>query len=489
VYIASLKRGTRASAARSSRSAASLISSLLVVAALTACGNRLDTGPLVPSAIVITTPSGTTSVTGTIQFSATVEDAGGHTIDVTPTWSVVHGGGTITADGLFTAGDSVGTFENTVVATSGSVTSSSTVVVTAGGLASITVSPDTVSLATGGTQLYVAVGKDAHGNVVDIPNRVWSVASGGGTIDTSGMFTAGTTAGTFTHTITATSGSISGTASVTVLPGPLEYITVTPPSASIAIGAQQTYTATGYDANDNVVPIAPQWIVGNGGGTVSQSGVFTAGTVAGTFTNTVVARVGSVCSGISGRATAIVLPGALTTVTVSPASPSILEGATQQYTATGADAHGNAVAITPAWSVIAGGGTIDAGTGLFTAGSTPGLFTNTVQALASSVSGTASVTVTAPSAPLTTIVVTPANPTLSGPQSKQFTATGYDASNNVVPIPGTLVWSVAPSTVGTIDSSGLFQFNGTDAGFLNNAITVTNGTITGHASLTLDCGC
>jgi hypothetical protein len=386
--------------ARASHGAIILTSKIFVLAALAGCGNRVDTEPLAPASIVITTPSGTTSVTGTIQFSATVMDADGHAIQVTPAWSVVNGGGAITPDGLFTAGDSVGTFENTVVATTGTVTSSSTVIVTAGGLASITVTPDTVRLAIGSTQQFLAVGKDAHGNIVDIPNRVWSVASGGGTIDTAGLFTAGTTAGAFAHSVTATSGSISGTASVTVLPGLLASITVSPPSSSLAIGAQQTFTAVGYDDYDNIVPITPTWLVVSGGGTVDASGVFTAGTVAGTFTNTVVARVGSGCGGINGRATVIVAPGALTTVTVSPS-----------------------------------------------------------------------------------------NPSLFGPQSKQFTATGYDASNNVVAIPGTLVWSVTPSTIGTIDDSGLFQFNGSYDGIIANAISVTNGTITGSTSLTLNCGC
>jgi hypothetical protein len=386
--------------ARASHGAIILTSKIFVLAALAGCGNRVDTEPLAPASIVITTPSGTTSVTGTIQFSATVMDADGHAIQVTPAWSVVNGGGAITPDGLFTAGDSVGTFENTVVATTGTVTSSSTVIVTAGGLASITVTPDTVRLAIGSTQQFLAVGKDAHGNIVDIPNRVWSVASGGGTIDTAGLFTAGTTAGAFAHSVTATSGSISGTASVTVLPGLLASITVSPPSSSLAIGAQQTFTAVGYDDYDNIVPITPTWLVVSGGGTVDASGVFTAGTVAGTFTNTVVARVGSGCGGINGRATVIVAPGALTTVTVSPS-----------------------------------------------------------------------------------------NPSLFGPQGKQFTATGYDASNNVVAIPGTLVWSVTPSTIGTIDDSGLFQFNGSYDGIIANAISVTNGTITGSTSLTLNCGC
>ena len=389
-------RKTLATVARSQRAAVSFVSRLCMAIALAACGSGMDTQPRVPASIVITMPSGTTSVAGTIQFSATVKDADGQAIQVTPTWSVVHGGGAITASGLFTAGDSVGTFENTVVASSGTVSSSSTVIVTAGGLASITVAPDTVTVAIGGTQQFVAVGKDAHGNVVDIPNRVWSVAAGGGTIDTSGLFTAGTTANTFANTVTATSGSISGTASLTVAPGPLASIIVSPSSSPLAIGAQQSFTAVGYDDYDNVVTIAPTWLVVGGGGTIDASGVFTAGTVAGTFTNSVVARVGSGCGGISGRATVVVQPGPLATITISPSDPSLMPGMPQQFTAAGADAHGNAVAITPEWSVVGtGGGTINSSTGLYTAGSVPGTYTNSVAAFVGSSVGLTSVTIIA----------------------------------------------------------------------------------------------
>jgi hypothetical protein len=458
------------------------------------CGNRLDTEPLVPSAIVITSPSGTTAVAGTIQFSATVTDANGHTIAVTPAWSVVNGGGSITSDGLFTAGDTAGTFANTVVATSGSASSASTVIVTAGALASIAVTPETVTVAVGATQHFVAVGKDVHGNLVDISDRVWSVSSGGaidtsgtftagetpgsfpgaihvmsgsicadasvtvttgplatitvtpspvtvairatqqfsavgkdahgnvvaitpawsvvasgGTIDAgTGLFTAGATAGIFTNTVRVSSGSISATATVTVPAGPLESITVTPSPQSLAIGAQQTFTAVGHDDDGNAVAITPTWTVTSGGGTITGVGVFTAGTVASTFTNTVRASVGSGCSGIFGRATVTVLPGALTTITISPNSPSLLEDTTQQFTAVGTDANGNVLTITPVWSVSGvGGGTIDASTGLYTAGSVPGTYTNSVIATASSIAALASVTVTAPASPLATIEITP----------------------------------------------------------------------------------
>jgi len=57
------------------------------------------------------------------------------------------------------------------------------------------------------------------------------------------------------------------------------------------------------------------------------------------------------------------------------------------------------VTISPTWSIVAGGGDID-DAGLFTAGGVPGLFTGTVMAASSGISGTASVTVLAPPPPL-----------------------------------------------------------------------------------------
>jgi hypothetical protein len=89
-----------------------------------------------------------------------------------------------------------------------------------------------------------------------------------------------------------------------------------------------------------------------------------------------------------------VTPGALTTITVTP-NPTLLIGATQQFTAVGHDANGNVVAITPVWSTVNPPGTIVAGTGLFTAGNTTGTFPNTVRATSGTIFGTATVTVIA----------------------------------------------------------------------------------------------
>jgi len=92
---------------------------------------------------------------------------------------------------------------------------------TAGQLLAITVTPNPVTLNTGGPQQFVAVGTDVNGAVVPVTPTplTWSAVAGGGTINSgSGVFTAGATVGTFTGTVRACNGTglTCGFATVTV---------------------------------------------------------------------------------------------------------------------------------------------------------------------------------------------------------------------------------------------------------------------------------
>ena len=123
------------------------------------------------------------------------------------------------------------------------------------------------------------------------------------------------------------------------------------------------------------------------------------------------------------------LPGELDHIVVSPASTSVVAGATQQFMAQGYDVDNNPIPNLPVtWSVGNGGGTIDTN-GLFTAGPTPGTYNNTVVATVGSVTGDASVTVVAPSLDHFTFQ------TISSPQyagaSFEITITARDASDNL----------------------------------------------------------
>jgi photosystem II stability/assembly factor-like uncharacterized protein len=82
----------------------------------------------------------------------------------------------------------------------------------------VAVSPATATVAPGGTQLFSATGRDQFGAALTTqPTFTWS-ASGGGTIDAGGLFTAGSSAGG-PFVVKAASGAIAGTATVTVAAG------------------------------------------------------------------------------------------------------------------------------------------------------------------------------------------------------------------------------------------------------------------------------
>lgn len=197
--------------------------------------------------------------------------------------------------------------------------------VSAGALASITVTPS-VSMVASSTQQMVAVGHDAAGHVVTI-TPVWSVAAGGGTISTGGMFTAGVTTGVFANTVVATVGAITGRASITVTSGVLATISVTPTPVAIQISTTQQFTAVGRDPGGNVVAITPTWSVVNAAaGTISVGGLFTASATAGTYANTIHATSGAI-TGLASVTTSVTAPPPPTSPLQSAADFGILAGA------------------------------------------------------------------------------------------------------------------------------------------------------------------
>ncbi|HEU4996937.1 MAG TPA: OmpA family protein [Gemmatimonadaceae bacterium] len=105
-----------------------------------------------------------------------------------------------------------------------------------GALASITVTPNPVSLAINSGQQYTAVGKDAAGNIVAI-TPTWSIVAAGGAINSTAMFTAGSVQGSFPNTVQASSGSISGNATVSQ-PGTEAY--------NMALGLKRAEAAKAY---------------------------------------------------------------------------------------------------------------------------------------------------------------------------------------------------------------------------------------------------
>ncbi len=143
------------------------------------------------------------------------------------------------------------------------------------------VSPASASVITNATQSFSAVVNDQYGQPLSPqPSIAWSV-SGGGSINSSGLFTAGSTAGG-PHTVTATSGALTGTAAVTVAltPPVATSIVVSPANPSVAASTTRQFTAVMNDQHGQPLASQPSftWSV-TGGGTIDSSGLFTAGGV------------------------------------------------------------------------------------------------------------------------------------------------------------------------------------------------------------------
>ena len=70
--------------------------------------------------------------------------------------------------------------------------------------------------------------------------------------------------------------------------GNLDHVRIDPANAALVVGGTQQFSAQGYDANNVAIPnLTYTWASIAGGGLISPTGLFTAGTIPGTYTNTV----------------------------------------------------------------------------------------------------------------------------------------------------------------------------------------------------------
>src|SRR2546422_5414182 len=153
---------------------------------------------------------------------------------------------TVSATGLVT-GVSGGTA--TVTATSEGKTGSAAITVAAP-VASVTVAPASASVAVSGTVQLAATTKDAVGNV--LTGRVVTWTSGTPTVATVSAtgLVSGVSAGT--ATVTAASEGKTGSSAITVN-AVVASVTVTPASASVAVGGTVQLAATPKDASGNTL--------------------------------------------------------------------------------------------------------------------------------------------------------------------------------------------------------------------------------------------
>lgn len=430
-----------------------------------AAGVTIAPGPAF--AVSVSPTTWTMQVATTKQFSATGQDQYGNAIPPGAlAWAATCG--SVDATGLYTAPNLVQTCY--VNATDDGRHGSATVSFTPAALDHLVLSPPSASVdADVGTQGYTAEGFDQYGN-----DRWGETANATFTITPDGGCTAAQCSATAAgaHTVTGNVGGKTGTATLTITPGALHHLGLSPADASItADTASQPYTAQGYDQFNN----ARGDDTANATFSITPDGSCTAATC----TATVVGAhtVTGNDAGKTGSTLLTVTPGALQHVHVAPTSANVTVGQTRQFNATGHDQHHNVVSTLFTWTSSCG--TVDAA-GLFTAPATPQACT--VTTASGGFNDTATVDVQ--TGGLATITVDHHGGRLWVGSAIAFHANGTDALGNPVAI--TPSWT---ATCGSIDpatgrydatAAGSCTATATDLGVHGNAtLTVTAGNLTG----------
>ncbi|OGV95854.1 hypothetical protein A2W24_02250 [Microgenomates group bacterium RBG_16_45_19] len=119
---------------------------------------------------------------------------------------------------LLTLGRKTGTYIVSAALTTGVATSVPFfATATAGPLISLGLSPAVAVVPAGGYFPFTVIGYDSFNNQTSDPSVTWSVQNGGGTIDSIGVFYAGSTLGTYMNTVKVQTTTIGTTATVAIV--------------------------------------------------------------------------------------------------------------------------------------------------------------------------------------------------------------------------------------------------------------------------------
>ena len=233
-------------------------------------------------------------------------------------------------------------------------------------------------------------------------------------------------------------------------PPTLISITVVPASPSIAKGFVEQFTAfgTSSDGITQNLTNSVTWTSSTPSvASISSAGLATALAVGSTY-------ISASQGGVSSQAdTFAVTAPTLVSIAVTPYSPSVAKGLTEQFAATGTYTDTSTQNITSSVTWISGTPSVAtiSSAGLATAltvGST------NISASLGTVSSTVDVfTVLTPT--LVSIAVTPSAPSVVSGNTQQFTATGTYNDTSTQNITATVTWTSGAPSVATISSAGL----------------------------------
>lgn len=328
------------------------------------------------ASVVVAPTSATLQPAQTQPLVATARDSAGNTIGTgagnplggrSPTWTSANTAvGTVNSAGVVTA---VAAGSTTIDVTLGGATPATFALTVAPvAVAAVSVSAPNTTLTVGTTVQATATARDAAGNTLSLSGRtvVWTSGSPSiATVSATGLVSA-IAQGNATISVTV-DGVGPATLPITVVPpvvvpAQVATVTVSAPDSSLIPGATVQATVVARDAQGNVLSLTGRTVVwssnASGVASVSPNGVVTAVATGNATIGVTVDGVGPATIPIS----VIAVPVA--SVTVTPASPSLIVRGTVALTATPRDAAGNPLPNSPVtWSVSNAKGSISTTSG------------------------------------------------------------------------------------------------------------------------------
>jgi uncharacterized protein YjdB len=422
-----------------------------------------------PISLVRVTPSPLAVLSGaTAQLTAQALDAGGSSVTGRPViWATSSAAvATVTSTGLVT-GVAAGTAN--VTATIDGVVGTSVVTVQPVPISSIVLAPATATVIVGQSLQLTATPRDSVGNALMGRALAWTSSSPTvASVSSTGLVTALSRG---TATITVTSEGVGATARLTIALVPVDTITVSPATATLAAGRTLQLTARAVDSAGNVLAGRElEWRTDQPSiATVNEQGVVT-GITAGR------ASISATVDGKVGTAVVTVTPVPVASLSISPGTGALNVGQSLQLSATARDADNN---VLPGRSItwISGAPSVATVTqgGLVTAVGTGSAL---IFAAAEGISASISITVT--SVGVASVRVTPSPGTVQQGRTLQLTAEALDAGGRVL-TGRSVIWNSATPTVASVSSTGLVT--GISVGTAN--VTATIDGVVGTVAVTV----
>ena len=262
----------------------------------------------------------------------------------------------------------------------------------------------------------------------------------------------------------------------------LTALSITPTNPSIAKGTAQQFTATGTYLDNTTKDITA--FVNWSSSAPSTATINNAGLTATIATGSTSIVAKDTTSGISGTTTLTVTAAQLVSIEITPINPSVAKGSNKQFTATGVFSDGTTqdLSAQATWSSSNTGVAAINSNGLAASVATG---STTITASSGAISGSTALTVTG--AILTSISVTPTNPSIAKGTTKQFTATGTYTDGTTQNLTASVTWSSSDTASATISNAAGANGLATSVAIGTTTITATDAatSISGSTTLTV----